>query len=288
MSKTAKNEVAKVSCIRHIYPDQTEVKICGLEFIVREGERVAILGPNGSGKTTLLNHLMGLLKPVEGTVSVFGVDPNTHFDEIRQKIGVVFQNVDAQLIAPTVWDDIEFSPLNYGYPPEKINALANEIVELIGISNLTKKITHYLSGGEKRKVALAGAMITHPKLLILDEPFEGLDPRSKTDMIGLLNTFNRDYGTTLILTTHDVNVVQHIADHVYVMAHGNVLLSGSPDEIFSKVDLIRSINLEPPLISEIIAGLRDKGIYIEVTDDVSELVRDIAELIRPTDDASAI
>ncbi|MDI6716156.1 MAG: ATP-binding cassette domain-containing protein [Actinomycetota bacterium] len=274
------SEIIRVGCIRHVYPDKTEVLICGLEFVVKEHERVVILGPNGSGKTTLLNHLMGLLKPVEGKVSVFGVEPSRHFEEIRENFGVVFQDIDAQLIAPTVWDDITFSPRNYGYKPQEIERLANEIMNRIGIADLKKKITHYLSGGEKKKVALAGAMISRPKLLILDEPFEGLDPKSKSDIIDLLNEFNKDFGTTVVLTTHDVNVVPQIADHVYVIVHGNIVLSGSPSEVFHQVDFIRSINLEPPFTSELIANLRARGVMIEYTVDFEKLVDDIVKLIK--------
>lgn len=272
-------DIVRVGGLRYIYPDQTEVKICGFEFIVKEHGKVAVLGPNGSGKTTLLKHLMGLFKPVEGEVSVFGVDPSKDFDSIREYLGVVFQNVESQLIAPTVGDDVAFSPGNYGYQPETTQRLTDDILKQIGIADLKDKITHYLSGGEKKKVALAGAMVAHPKLLILDEPFEGLDPRSRDDIIKLLNEFNRDYGTAIIFTTHDVNIVPRIAEHVYVMAHGNIFLSGKPQDIFSQADIIRSINLEPPLVAEIIMELRKRGIEIPYTNDIEKLVDNIADLI---------
>lgn len=272
-------DIVRVGCLEHIYPDQTEVKICGLEFIVKEGEKVAVLGPNGSGKTTLLNHIMGLLRPISGEISVFGVDPSKEFDQIRRNFGVVFQNVDAQLIAPTVWDDVTFSPRNYGYPAAEVERLGNEILARIGIVNLKSKITHYLSGGEKKKVALAGAMITHAKLLVLDEPFEGLDPRSRDDLVNLLNEFNRDYGTAIVFTTHDVNLVPRIADRVYVMAQGNITLSGRPKDIFEQVEYLKSINLEPPLMAEIIIELRRQGIEIAFTNDISDLVSSILELL---------
>lgn len=275
------SDIVKVGCVRHVYPDQTEVKICGLEFTVKEGEKVVILGPNGSGKTTLLHHLMGLLRPIEGEVYVFGVEPSKRFEDIMENYGIVFQSIDDQLIAPTVWDDITFAPRNYGYPEDEIERLANEIMERIGITSLKSKIPHYLSGGEKKKVALAGAMIAHPKLLILDEPFEGLDPRSKGDILKLLIEFNREYGTAIVLTTHDVNMVPAFADRAYIMVHGNIILSGSPDEIFSKVDLIRSINLEPPFISELIIGLRKRGIEIQRTNDIEELIDSIVKLVKP-------
>ena len=275
------SDIVRVGCLRHVYPDQTEVKICGLEFIVKEGEKVVVLGPNGSGKTTLLHHLMGLLRPVEGEVYVFGVEPSKQFDDVIRNYGVVFQNIDDQLIAPTVWDDITFAPRNYGYPEDRVERMANEIMERIGIAGLKNKIPHYLSGGEKKKVALAGAMITHPRLLILDEPFEGLDPKSKNDILKLLVEFNREYGTAIVLTTHDVNIVPAFADRAYVMVHGNIILSGTPDEVFSKVDLIRSINLEPPLLSELIIGLRKRGIEIQYTNNIEELIESIAKLVKP-------
>jgi len=273
-------DIVRASCVRHVYPDQTEVRICGLEFTVKEAEKVVILGPNGSGKTTLLHHVMGLLRPVEGEVIVFGVEPGKRFEDIRENYGVVFQRIDDQLIAPTVWDDITFAPRNYGYPADETERLANEIMERIGIKDLKRKIPHYLSGGEKKKVALAGAMVTHPKLLILDEPFEGLDPKSKSDILRLLNEFNRDYGTTIILTTHDVNIVPLFADRAYVMVHGNIILSGRPDEIFKKVDLLRSINLEPPFLSELVAGLRNRGVEIEYTNDIEKLIDTIVKLVK--------
>lgn len=275
------SEIARVGCVRHIYPDQTEVRICGLEFTVNGSERVVILGPNGSGKTTLLQHLMGLLRPVEGEVRVFGTDPSSHFEDVIENFGVVFQNIEDQLIAPTVWDDVTFAPRNYGYAVEEIERLAREVIGRIGITDLEKKIPHYLSGGEKKKVALAGAMVTHPKLLILDEPFEGLDPRSKNDILKLLIDFNRDYGTAIILTTHDVNIVPAFADRVYVMVHGNIILSGAPTEIFSNVDLIKSINLEPPILMELIVHLKKRGIEVEATSNIERLAEEIAHLLRP-------
>jgi cobalt/nickel transport system ATP-binding protein len=274
------SEIARIGCISHIYPDQTTVKICGLEFSVMEGEKVVILGPNGSGKTTLLQHLMGLFKPVEGEVLVFGVDPSKHFNDIIENYGVVFQHVEDQLIAPTVWDDITFGPRNYGYPEDKIESLANEIIERIGIADLKTKIPHYLSGGEKKKVALAGAMVAHPKLLILDEPFEGLDPKSKHDMLMLLNEFNRIYGTTIILTTHDVNIVPVFADRAYVMVRGNIILSGAPQDVFTEAELLRSINLEPPLLTVLISGLRDRGVSVDYTNDQEKLLDEIVALIK--------
>ena len=213
-------EIVRISCLRHIYPDSTEVYLCGLDFVVRKGERVVIIGPNGSGKTTLLFHILGLLKADKGDIKVFGHDPSRNYDKIREKIGVVLQDVDDQLIAPTVEDDVSFAPRNYGYPQHGIEHLVEEALSELGISHIRKKVCHYLSGGEKRKVALAGALVLKPELLVLDEPFEGLDPMSRKELAALLNKLNKKWGMAIIMSTHDINIVSQMADSVYVLGEG--------------------------------------------------------------------
>jgi len=187
-----KERLVEVECITHVYPDMTKVQICGLEFIVNQGERVGILGSNGCGKTTLLKHLLGILIPKEGSVRVFGMDPVREYSKIRERIGVVMQDVDEQILGPTVYDDVLFAPLNYGIPKDRAEAMAKVVIERLNIENLQGKIVHYLSGGEKKKVALAGALVLEPALLILDEPFTGLDPMSRRDLIQTLNELNRE------------------------------------------------------------------------------------------------
>ncbi len=217
-------EIVRISCVEHVYPDSTQVKLCGLDFVVRDGDRVVIIGPNGSGKTTLLFHILGILKPNQGSVRVFGQDPAKDYDKIREKIGVVLQNVEEQIIAPTVEDDVSFSPRNYGYSPEDTEKLVGLALDELGISHVRKKICHYLSGGEKRKVALAGALVLKPKLLVLDEPFEGLDPMSRRELIELLNRLNKEWGMAIIMSTHDINIVSQMADYVYVLGPGGQIL----------------------------------------------------------------
>jgi len=172
----SENIIAQVKCLRHVYPDQTEVDLCGLDFAVRARQRIAILGANGSGKSTLIFHLLGLLAPVDGEVAVFGINPSKQFKDIRDRVGVVLQNVDDQIIGPTVWDDVTFTPRALGWPQDEVERKGEAILNRLGISHLKRKVPHYLSGGEKRKVALAGALVTEPELLIMDEPFTGLDP----------------------------------------------------------------------------------------------------------------
>src|SRR5512135_3616546 len=146
--------IVTVSCLKHIYPDTTEIHICGLDFVVNRGERVVILGGNGSGKTTLLYHILGLLTPNEGNVSVFGVNPAKQYNTIRERIGVLLQNVDDQILSPTVREDVSFSPRNYGHSREETERMVGQVLGKLGIEHLGEKICHYLSGGEKRKVAL--------------------------------------------------------------------------------------------------------------------------------------
>jgi cobalt/nickel transport system ATP-binding protein len=251
-----------VSCVRHVYADRTQVHLCGLDFVVKKGERVAILGPNGCGKSTLLYHILGLLAPHEGQVTVFGVNPAKGFNKIRERVGVVLQNVDEQILAPTVWDDVSFSPRNYGYAAAEVDRMVDAVLEEVGITHLKHKVCHGLSGGEKRKVALAGALVLKPELLIMDEPFEGLDPRSKNDLAALLERLHAQ-GMTMITATHDVHVVGGLADVVYVLVTGGEIIArGAPEEIFADTARLKASNVEPPQIVELFQRLEDEGIAL--------------------------
>ncbi|MGZ3493629.1 MAG: energy-coupling factor ABC transporter ATP-binding protein [Thermodesulfobacteriota bacterium] len=253
--------IVQVDCITHVYPDMTKVQICGLDFIVNQGERVGILGANGCGKTTLLKHLMGVLVPKDGSVRVFGVDPRKEYSNIQQRIGVVMQDVDEQILGPTVYDDILFAPLNYGVERGKAEALAKAVIERLKIGSIQGKIVHYLSGGEKKKVALAGALVLKPDLLILDEPFTGLDPKSKRDLIHILNELNRELGVTIVMTLHEVELVSEVTDILYLMhGHGDLSERGRPDEIFGKVKDLEMFNLEEPTLTRLFKGLREEGL----------------------------
>ncbi|ABR47830.1 ABC transporter related [Alkaliphilus metalliredigens QYMF] len=249
----------KVQCLKHVYPDKTEVSVCGLDFIVSKGERTVILGPNGAGKTTLLAHILGLLAPVEGVVEVMGLPPYKNFNEIRKNIGVVFQNVDEQIIGPRVYDDIAFTPRNEGLSKEAVHEKVMKVAKTLNIEDLLNKIPHYLSGGQKKKVALAGAIVMMPKILIMDEPFDSLDPKSKVEMLDMINCLNKEYGITLVITTHDINLVLGLADTIYILNQGNVVAKGTPEEIFMQDEILRKANLEPPILVALFSRLREKG-----------------------------
>jgi cobalt/nickel transport system ATP-binding protein len=272
--------IVTVSCLKHTYPDTTEIHMCGLDFVVNRGERVVMLGGNGSGKTTLLYHVLGLLAPDEGRVSVFGVNPSVHYNTIRERIGVLLQSVDEQILSPTVWDDISFSPRNYGYQKDEIEAMVEQVMSELGILHLRDKICHYLSGGEKRKVALAGALVLRPELLILDEPFEGLDSRSRAELVTLLNKQNRE-GMTIVMSTHDLNLVASFADRVYMLAKGQgVVTAGTPAEIFMQADALRASNIDQPLLTELFLKLRERGVAVTVPTHVDQAVNDLLRIIK--------
>jgi cobalt/nickel transport system ATP-binding protein len=267
--------IVTVSCLKHIYPDTTEIHICGLDFVVNRAERVAVLGGNGSGKTTLLYHILGLLKPDEGKVTVFGLNPATEYNMIRERIGVLLQNVEEQILSPTVWEDIAFSPRNYGVSRDETGRMVDAVMAELGITHLRDKICHYLSGGEKRKVALAGALVMRPELLILDEPFEGLDTRSRTELVGILNRRNQE-GMSIIMSTHDLNLVGSFADRVYVLAKGEgVVTAGTPLDIFTQVDALRRSSIDPPVLTELFNRLRENGIDLAMPVNMEQAVADL-------------
>ena len=273
--------IIRVSCVRHTYPDRTQVHLCGLDFVVGKGERAVVLGPNGCGKTTLLYHILGLLEPQEGEVSVFGVNPARNFHHIRERVGILLQDVEDQIIAPTVWDDVSFCPRNYGYKGAELDRMVADALERVGIAHLRHKVCHYLSGGEKRKVALAGAIVLNPELLVLDEPFEGLDPASRSDLRDLLNRLHAERGVSLVMATHDVDVVPEMADRVYVLLRGGeIVAQGPPAEIFLDPGLLRRSNIEPPVLAELFQRLEQQGVKLGRPMAIEEAARVIVEALR--------
>lgn len=277
--KDPMREIIRVRCIKHIYPDKTEVSVCGLDFVVHAGECVAILGPNGAGKTTLLSHILGLLKPVEGEVTVFGRHPAEEQREVVRRIGVVFQNSDEQIIGPTVYDDIAFGPRNFGYAKDEVRRMVEEVSDRVGIRQLLPKIPHYLSGGQKKKVALAGAIVMKPELLILDEPFNGLDPGSKEEIISLLREINRVYGTAILLTSHDINFLPGIADKVYILHAGKILRYGAIGDVLKDCGFLYQVSLRPPLLVELFSRLQAHGVPVEIPLSVDEAEQELLKLL---------
>jgi len=258
-------KIVEVNCIEHIYPDKTRIELCGLELTVNKGEKVAILGSNGSGKTTLIKHILGLLTPSKGLVSVFGKNPAKDFKIIRHKIGVVLQNIDEQLIGPTVIDDIMFSPLNFGYSKQEAQSMAENIMDELGIIHLKDKIIHYLSGGEKKKVAIAGALVHNPELLVLDEPFSNLDSKSERGYISLIDRICREKGISVIISTHNAEVLTDFADTIFLISKNHLSRKKTLAELFYSQDNfgqdnLEVYNLEKPTLIKMVDILKDRGI----------------------------
>jgi cobalt/nickel transport system ATP-binding protein len=224
-----------------------------------KGERTALLGINGSGKTTLLLHLNGIFKPSSGRV--FFEDAPLEYSsksllKLRRRVGYVFQDPNDQLFAPTVKQDVAFGPLNLGMSADEVKASVNEALEIVGMEKYADKPPHFLSLGQKKRVALAGVFAMHPKVLVMDEPTSNLDPRAASELLHLLLRLNRESGLTLIMATHDVDMVPLFANNLYILSGGKVVMEGSPNEIFSDTELIRKVNLRSPRITHLFEILR--------------------------------
>lgn len=268
--------VVSVHCIRHVYPDKTEVSLCGVELEIAAGQRAAVLAANGAGKTTLLQHITGILKPVEGQVRVFGKDPYKDFELIRPRLGVVAQNAAEQIIAPTVAEDVGFG---LGHLPRRQRRQrVEEVLDLLGIRHLAGKVPHYLSGGEIKKVALAGVLAPEPELLVLDEPFAGLDPRGVEDLVKLLIRINRQVGTTMVFTSQQLEPVGLLADTVFVLNQGRVVASGAPLAVLINTEVLEQSRLRPPDLVRLARWLGRLGMPVKPALDAAAMAREIIEL----------
>jgi cobalt/nickel transport system ATP-binding protein len=226
------NRVIEVRNLRYSYPDGTQA-LDGIDFHLESGECVALLGANGSGKTTFALHLNGLLDGM-GSIEVCGLPVNQQtLTKIRAKVGLVFQESDEQLFMPTVLEDVAFGPINLGVPPEQAVALARRTLEEVGMgSSSIHKAPYHLSGGEKRRVALAGVLVMQPEILVLDEPTTSLDPPGQRDLVRLLRALPQ----AKVLVTHDVEFARALATRAVFFEHGRVVADGPVDEIVRRFD----------------------------------------------------
>lgn len=241
------NNVFQLEQVSYAYQNQPALNALTLQ--IKRGERIALLGANGSGKSTLLRVLDALYFPQSGTLSAFGeaVTEASMADEqrnyaFRQRVGLVFQNPDVQLFNPTVFDELAFGPLQLGWPRERILQQVDRMLERFAIQHLKHRMPHRLSGGEKKRVALASVLILEPEVLLLDEPTAALDPESQSEIIRYL-VDNRQSGQTVITATHDLDVVADIADRVWVLAEGEIVAEGSAAEILDNQDLLQRTRL---------------------------------------------
>lgn len=245
--------------LHYTYPDGTPA-LNGINFKVNKGEMVTMLGPNGAGKSTLFLHFNGIIKPTKGQVLVKGkpikYDSKSLID-VRKTVGIVFQNPDDQLFAPTVKQDVAFGPLNLGLPEDEIEKRVNDALKAVGMEGFEDRPPHHLSGGQKKRVAIAGILAMEPEIIVLDEPTAGLDPLGASHIMKLLYELNKK-GITIIISTHDVDLVPVYADYMYLINKGKILGSGTPREVFGDTQLIRKANLRLPRVAHLMEILNKK------------------------------
>ena len=234
-------------------------------FSVKDGSYVAIIGHTGSGKSTILQHLNALLKPTEGIVElgdkiIDSTTGNKDLKPLRKKVGIVFQFPEAQLFEETVEKDIAFGPKNFGVSEEEALKIAAEVVKTVGLpEEVLKKSPFDLSGGQMRRVAIAGVLAMKPEVLVLDEPTAGLDPKGRLEMMEMFYKLNKEQNMTIVLVTHQMNDVSDYADHVIVIESGNVVKEGSPKEVFSDASWLLEKQLGVPTTLAFVEKLKEKG-----------------------------
>ncbi len=228
-----------------------------------QGEFIAILGHNGSGKSTLAKHINAILYPTEGTVWVAGMDTaeEAQIWNIRQTAGMVFQNPDNQIIGQVVEEDVGFGPENMGIPTREIWERVEESLKAVGMYEYRKHSPNKLSGGQKQRVSIAGVLAMHPKCIVLDEPTAMLDPKGRREVIRAVRGLNEVEGITVILITHYMEEIIH-ADRVFVMDSGKVAMEGTPREIFSQVEKLKSLRLDVPQVTLLAYELKKRGIEL--------------------------
>lgn len=250
---------------------------------IEDGEFVGLIGPTGSGKSTLIQHFNGLLKPSSGKVFVDGVDltlKDTQLRLIRQKVGMVFQYPEHQLFGETVLEDVGFGPRNSGLPDEDVVQRVREALAHVGLDYETLKdqSPFELSGGQKRRVAIAGVLAMRPSVLILDEPTAGLDPQGREEILAEIKQLHDEGGITVVLVTHSMEDVARLVDRLIVMEKGSIALDGTPVEVFAQVQRLKEMGLGVPEITELMYELKSHG--LDVNTDILTVEEAEEEIIR--------
>lgn len=256
----------EISGVEFSYPGgqnrQERKVLTGIDLQVEKGEFLAVIGPNGSGKSTLVKHFNGLLIPTSGSVTIDGMDTAVqgNLQEIRRRVGMLFQNPENQLVSPVVEEDVAFGPENLCIPPAEIRTRVEKALAAVGMAEYRKKPVHDLSGGQKQRVAIAGLLAMEPECLVLDEPTSMLDPVGRKMLYEILLKLKKK-GITVIVVTHHMEEAV-FADRVCIFNKGKILLAGSPGKVFSDPGFLAEQNLDVPEIPSLTAGLREKGFDI--------------------------
>lgn len=260
------NNIINVDHLTFEYIKGEEIRpvkaIDNISLEIERGSFTAIIGKNGSGKSTLAKNLNGLLLPTEGVICVDGYDTrdDDNIWNVRQTAGMVFQNPDNQLVSAIVEDDVAFGPENLGVEPGEIRRRVDKALEDVNMGQYKKKAPHLLSGGQKQRIAIAGVVAMKPKCIIFDEPTAMLDPKGRGEIMSIIDELHKE-GITVILITHFMDEAVR-ADRVIIMHEGRILLDGTPQQVFEQEELIRAVNLDVPLMVEMGAKLRSRGIDV--------------------------
>ncbi len=243
--------------------------VSNVSFSIEKGEIIGIIGHTGSGKSTLVQHLNGLLKPTEGTVLFENTDIWENPKEIRKirsKVGLVFQYPEYQLFEETVFKDISFGPLNMGLTGEELTKTVTDICELVGVKKeYYEKSPFDLSGGEKRRVAIAGVMAMRPQVIVFDEPTAGLDPKGREDVMKIIKDYREATNATVVIISHSMEDMALLADKILVMNKGEIYKFGSVDEVFSDAEGLSKIGLNVPIVTKVFIALKNKGVDIDTS-----------------------
>lgn len=266
----SENPVIEVKKLTHIYSEGMPYESTALKeisFRIEQGSFVGIIGHTGSGKSTLIQHLNGLLKPKSGNIIINGIDitaKDIPMREIRRKIGLVFQYPEYQLFEETVHKDVAFGPLNLGLSQEEADLRVKEAIELVGLNyeEIAQRSPFELSGGQKRRVAIAGVIAMKPQILILDEPTAGLDPKAHADILRMIEALHDRENISILLVSHNMGDIARLADKVLVMDRGSLALTGTPAEVFANAEQLEALGLGLPPAAEMMKALRARGLSI--------------------------
>lgn len=276
----------KIENLTHVYMPKTPFEKKALDdvnLVIEDGDFLALIGHTGSGKSTLIQHLNGLLEASSGRIIVDDIDltnKETKLTDIRKKIGLVFQYPEYQLFEETIEKDIAFGPNNLGLSQEEVSNRVKKSMEMVGLDYETyKDVSPFdLSGGQKRRVAIAGVIAMEPKVLILDEPTAGLDPKGRDDILEQIKILHEKYKMTIVLVSHSMEDVGKLAERIVVMNKGKVALTGKPAEIFKEVEVLEEIGLAVPQVTYLMRALKEKG--FNVSDEVFTVEEGSKELLR--------
>ena len=260
------SSVIKIENLHYTYPGDDAESLKGVSLEIERGSFVAVLGHNGSGKSTLAKHLNAILLPTEGKVLIDGIDTadENNLLKIRSTVGMVFQNPDNQIVANVVEDDVAFAPENLGVEPAEIRERVDNALKAVDMYEFRLHAPHLLSGGQKQRVAIAGVIAMQPEVIVLDEPTAMLDPKGRREVIDTVTKLCREKGITIVLITHHMSECID-ADRLIVMSNGDVVADGTPQEVFSQVELMHSEGLAAPATTELMWQLNNKGFNLPLT-----------------------